>query len=103
MYDAGKTVPAIENRPSLTGWGWLWDAFWELNTCRSIGMAAGPIPWTAVQRYAEVEELHREEAYLLHQVIRYLDDKLLAHQREQVKAASSAKTVKRSPLRGARR
>lgn len=28
-------------------------AFHELSTCRQIGMALGPIPWTAIDRYAE--------------------------------------------------
>lgn len=27
-------------------------AFWQLSTCRQIGMAVGPIPWQAVNDYA---------------------------------------------------
>lgn len=37
---------------------WVWNAFWCLDSCRSIGMAAGRIPWTAVSQYA------REQAEL---------------------------------------
>lgn len=29
-----------------------WDAFHDLSTCRQIGMASGPIPWTALNEYA---------------------------------------------------
>lgn len=28
-------------------------AFWRLSTCRQIGMSTGPIPYTAIQDYAE--------------------------------------------------
>ena len=27
--------------------------FASLETCRGVGMEAGPIPWTAIDRYAE--------------------------------------------------
>lgn len=33
--------------------GWVRAAYNALATTRSIGMATGPIPWTAVDRYAE--------------------------------------------------
>jgi hypothetical protein len=36
---------------------WLWDAFVTLNTCRSSGMDAGQIPWTAADRYAERHDI----------------------------------------------
>lgn len=28
-------------------------AFWTLSSDRALGMAVGPIPWTAIDRYAE--------------------------------------------------
>lgn len=102
MHAAGKQVPAIERRPTLTGWGWLWEAFWTLNTCRPIGMTVGPIPWTAVQRYAEVEGLGLEETDMLHQTIRHMDEALLAHHRE--KGNRESKTINRGAVvRGATR
>lgn len=52
------------------------NAFWDLNSCRQIGMDVGPIPWTAIQKYAimlfdspvEIEEFHI--------IIRAMDNKL---------------------------
>ena len=28
-------------------------AFWKLSTCRGMGMGVGPIPWEAIDRWAE--------------------------------------------------
>ena len=79
MFDAGQHVPAIEQRPTITGYAWLWEAFIELNTCRQNGMSVGTIPWTAVQHYAEVLKFNEEETWMLHDVIRYLDDLFIKH------------------------
>lgn len=79
MHDAGMSVPAIDERPSLIGYVWLWEAFWDLTTCRPVGEVAGPIPWTAIQRYAEVEKLNADDAYALHQVVRHMDQAFLSY------------------------
>ncbi len=36
----------------MAGTEWVWEAFWHLTTDRQSGMGAGPIPWTAKDRYA---------------------------------------------------
>ena len=48
-------------------------AWQDLETCRSVGMAVGPIPWTAVQEWALASGLDRDSTRLLHDVIRYVD------------------------------
>lgn len=48
-------------------------AWHDLETCRSVGMGAGPIPWTAVQEWARAGGLDRDSTRLLHEVIRYVD------------------------------
>lgn len=88
MADSGKDVPAVRERPSLIGFEWLWTAFMDLDTCRGIGMSAGPIPWTAVQRYAEVHQFGDDEVYMLHRVIRAMDRVWSKHQRNQQKQAA---------------
>jgi hypothetical protein len=85
MQDAGMEVPALERRQSITGYEWLWDAYWELDTCRQTGMSVGPIPWTAIQQYAEAEMLNADETYMLHTVIRSMDKKFKAYLDEQTK------------------
>ena len=44
----------LEHKPEITfGLQFYWKAFWELSTCRAIGMGEGPIPWTAMHEYAQ--------------------------------------------------
>ena len=73
MAAAGHSVPALDARPSLTGYEWLYEAFVMLTTCRSMGMGAGPIPWTAIDRYADAEGLGEDDRYLLTAVILHMD------------------------------
>lgn len=94
-------MPAIRNRPSITGYEWLWEAYLDLSTCRAIGMGAGPIPWTAVQRYAEVDQLGTEETRMLHGVIRHMDDVWLKHYNEKATPAKP-KTPSRPRRSGSR-
>lgn len=79
MQDAGMEIPALDNRPSITGFEWLWEAFLELNTCRETGMGIGSIPWTASQNYAEALRMNDEEAWLMHKVVRHLDGLFVDH------------------------
>ena len=102
MHDAGRDVPAIRNRPDISGLGWLWDAFWELHTCRSLGMTAGPIPWTAVSTYAAAEELCVGEAHFLHSVIRHMDNVWLHFQDDKMKASAGANKKKGGSRGGSR-
>lgn len=44
----------MDNAPQLLpGLAEVFAAFNELSTCRNIGLAVGPIPWTAIRQYAE--------------------------------------------------
>lgn len=49
----GQPLPEkIKNKPELrTGLEIYWRAFWECSTDRDIGMAEGPIPWTAINAW----------------------------------------------------
>lgn len=49
-------------------------AWHDLGTCRMIGMAVGPIPWTAIVTWCDFHELDRESAMILIHVIRQLDN-----------------------------
>jgi hypothetical protein len=88
MHDAGKVVPAIRDRPNPVGYEWLWRAFQDLNTCRSYGMGPGPIPWTAIEQYARADRLNADDSWVLHNVIRQLDNVWLDFK---------AKTVPKTP------
>lgn len=49
------------------------EAYGELLTERSIGMAAGPIPWSSVQHYARVHGLNSDETDVLLHHMRALE------------------------------
>ena len=87
MADAGQEVPALQRRAPVTGVEGRGEACHAVNTCRPGGWDLMPIPWTAVQHYAEAERLSEGERYLLHGVVRHLDDLLRdhAHARSQSK------------------
>ena len=65
-------------------------AWSDLGTCRAIGMALGPIPWTAIVAWCEFHELDREASVTLVQVIRQLD-----HERAEAEAARQRLTTAR--------
>jgi hypothetical protein len=56
----------------------LLRAFDKLTTCRETGFGVGPIPWTAVDRYAERMGLDPEMTNVLEDVILALDRTYLA-------------------------
>jgi len=53
---------------------WIYAAFWELSTCRTVGMSMGPIPWTAVNDYARAQDVISRERFLF--LVRRMDDVL---------------------------
>lgn len=83
MKRAGKDVPALDRRPVIIGYEWLWEGFHDLSTCRAGGMGLMPIPWLATQRYAEVMGLDADETFLLHTVVRAMDSKYREHAHKQ--------------------
>ena len=52
----GMPLPdALKNPPELMpGLDFYLNAFYALNSCRSVGMALGPIPWTSMMEYAKM-------------------------------------------------
>lgn len=69
-----------------------WDAFRDLATCRQIGMAPGPIPWTAILAYCNEHGIHGEIREEMFTLIRALDDAYLDHVAKEQKRHSSKKT-----------
>ena len=77
MVDEGMKVPAIDAKPSIVGFAWLWEAYINLTTCRSGGgMGPGTISWLAVNEYATINEFNNHERYVLHHVVQHLEAKL---------------------------
>jgi len=78
-YAWHRPVPdRILNAPELLlGLEVYYEAYMELNTCRSVSWSAGPIPWTSVQDYAIINEFTEEEATDLQYFIRKMDHAFL--------------------------
>ncbi len=68
----------IANKPTLNeGLFFYWQAFADLSTDRSLGMAEGPIPWSAIDRYGYRHDIWSDEFDRLVYIIRGLDSEYL--------------------------
>lgn len=76
--ERGRPPPQwyLDEPPLLSGDRFYLDAFHTLGTCRQIGYALGPIPWTAIRQYAVNAGLDAEMAQVFEAVIFEMD---LAH------------------------
>lgn len=70
----------------------FWEAFRELSTERQVGMSAGPIPWSSIQRY--VQEHPFVDANTFSRIIRAMDGAYLNHQQGE------SQTFTREMLKG---
>ena len=70
----------------LPGLQFYYQAFLDLSTCRSVGMAEGPIPWDSIDAYAKhhglVDDNEYDRFFLL---IRALDAEYLRYRERQSK------------------
>ena len=74
---AGRVFRPWDNRPRiLDRLVWVWGAFWELGTCRQMSTTIGPIPWTAIERWAEANDVLVRERFI--HLVRRLDDAFLS-------------------------
>jgi len=80
-YAWKRKIPnAILDAPELhLGLEFYFTAFYELNTTRSVGWSAGPIPYFSVAEYAMLHDLDEEETEDLHYHIRRMDKAFLEH------------------------
>lgn len=88
----------IKNKPELLpGLQFIYSAFWELTTCREIGMVEGPIPWTAIYQYALAHGIRDpDEIDRLSALVKRMDIRYLSHVRDKSKSKSDPK-VQRVP------
>lgn len=74
---------SIANAPQLhLGLELYFDAFFDLSTCRTVGLAgAGPIPWSSIRDYAVTFELSEEQMEDLFYYVRVMDNAFMAYHR----------------------
>lgn len=79
----------------------IYVAFWELSTCRAMGMGAvGPIPWDKKLQYAidaGYDDEESREFFIF--LVTALDDEYLAMQANEAKKASAVAEAKKGVAR----
>lgn len=80
--DWAKNEPAIDPCERV-----YLDAFFDLSSCRSVGMSLGQIPWSAVADYGDRIGLVGEAHRVFVAVVRALDDAFLTEWVPEQKAA----------------
>lgn len=85
-----KLPPSIQNKPQLTiGLDLYWKAFVDLSADREIGMAEGPIPWSAVHLWAQRRGIHGDDFERLWFIIHDMDVVYMEHQGKEAKKGSA--------------
>lgn len=84
----GKNLPKfILESPELTlGLDLYYDAYWELDGDRAVGMSVGRIPWTATADYAIAHEFSEDQRSALFHFVRVLDSAYLKYHSEKSKS-----------------
>jgi hypothetical protein len=68
------SLPCVANKPELFGHLYFeWGAFRALSTDRQIGMAMGPIPWLAIDRFSSRYGLIGDDFDRLCEIIQAMD------------------------------
>lgn len=110
-----KLPAAIKDAPELRlGLALYYGAFWDLDSCRQIGMGEGPISWLSVDAYATARGFDPEQRDDLHHHISAMDRaylKFRADKREKERSRGGkaqpgnvrSKNPKGGKGRGARR
>lgn len=74
----------IANKPVLrTGLHIYYRAFWECSTDRTVGMAEGPIPWTAINQWAIRYGFHHDEFDRLVLLLKAMDSAYIEERAKQ--------------------
>lgn len=80
LQDGIELPPHLANKPEIEpGLSMYWEAFSKLGSCRQIGMGIGPVPWTAIEAWADAhgyDDDHRED---LHYHVEALDAVYMKH------------------------
>ena len=78
MRQRSRLPDRIANAPKLFfGLELYYDAFWELNTCRSAGWGVMPIPWSSIRDYSVTFDLDEAQEEDLFYLIRVMDNAFL--------------------------
>lgn len=93
---AKEEIPeAIRNAPELfPGLEFFYGAFWDLNTTRSMGMAEGYIPITAVWSYGDRLQLDEETQHHLEYLVKVMDMEYINYRQQEMEKKKPPKGAK---------
>lgn len=84
LEEEGKPVPALDRKPDITGLEWIYNAFWELCSCRPASdMGITAIPWVAINDFAGRDKLNDQEFNFFLHCIRGMDNIYLKVMRQR--------------------
>lgn len=91
--DRRPPPPKIANAPELQlGLDLYYMAFWELTTCRQLGMGLGPIDWLSTQHYGISMGLDEDQMEELHYYVSAMDDFYMKHNSKTQGSGSGSKS-----------
>ena len=73
------------------------EAFWLLNSCRSVGFSIGFIPWTAIRLYASDQNLDIDIQNLMIKVIMAFDTEYVKSENAKIEKGSKTPPPSRRP------
>lgn len=83
---------AIVNAPELqAGLNLFYVAFLDLTSCRALGFAQGPIPWLAINKYCEANEITGEQREDVFYHVTHMDKVYLDWSLEKAKTVTPNK------------
>jgi hypothetical protein len=96
QVDAGNpyAIEAMAKAPQEFN-EFYWWAFGELISERPVGMSPGPIPYSAISRFADEHGIRGYERYVFHYCLRAMDNLHLKRIQERAEQASKAKQTSR--------
>lgn len=89
----------IQDAPELgPGLALFYTAFLDLTSCRTLGYSQGPIPWLAIDRYCEVNEIEGEQREDVFYHVSRLDKAYLDWSAENAKKSLASTAAAQSGL-----
>jgi len=86
----------IQNKPELMlGLELYYGAFFDLNTCRQIGMAMSPISWLHIREYASTFGFDEDQEDRLYFFVRQMDKAFLEHHDKKSSKESSSPAARK--------
>lgn len=70
----GFSTPSYDNRPHLLpGLDFYLQAYFDLQNDRPMGMAVGPIPWSSIVTWAQINDMDADDLHELNYLIRAME------------------------------